>query len=183
MGPAWCLNCRPAKRLAASQPGEDGRGGGIPLANRMCSNHPRHPHTRQRLECGVFSAALVRVPCCCAASNCSYRWLGGAATSPACRAEAQRRRKPSATQGRRDCPRAPRHGKADVPANAADKVVAQLCPPIQCWGQTEPRPAGFEIFISWKIFDRNSNVRFHQSMAAIRLQKSIVHAPGEFNNS
>jgi len=45
------------------------RGGGIPLANRACSNRPGLPHTRQRMECGVFSAALVRAPSCCAASS------------------------------------------------------------------------------------------------------------------
>jgi len=32
-----------------------------------------------------------------------------------------------------------------------------------------------EIFISLKIFDRNSQVRFHQCMAATGRQKSPVH--------
>ena len=33
----------------------------------------------------------------------------------------------------------------------------------------------FHIFVSQKIFDSNSNVRFHECMVATGLQKSPVH--------
>jgi hypothetical protein len=39
----------------------------------------------------------------------------------------------------------------------------------------DPAEPGFEIFILVKIFDRNSGVRFHESMAAIRQHKAPVH--------
>jgi hypothetical protein len=53
----------PAQRLAASQPGEDGRGDGIPLVHRTCSNHPG---SRARASVGTAAASAplwsVRAP-------------------------------------------------------------------------------------------------------------------------
>ena len=56
----------PACRAETQQGGD-----GIPLAGRVCSNCPGLPRTRQRLECGAFTAALVRAPSSCASSRCS----------------------------------------------------------------------------------------------------------------
>jgi len=54
------------------------------------------------------------------------------------------------------------------------------------YGQTETNELAFEILISLKIFDRNSNVRFYQLMAATGLQKSpvydLMHGPSHIKS-
>ena len=90
-------------------------------------------HTRQHLECGEFTAALVRAPAGCVASNCTSRGLGGigrAATHPACRVEAQRRRKPSAASCRVAAGRR-REGRRNpfAPPNAPQSSQASAHPP------------------------------------------------------
>jgi hypothetical protein len=52
--------------------------------------------------------------------------------------------------------------------------------------ERNPGEPDLEIFISLKIFDRNSQVRFHKSMVAIGPQKSPGHDlrhSQPFNNS
>jgi hypothetical protein len=54
-------------------------------------------------------------------------------------------------------------------------VAIHLDPELAVAGERNPSELDFKIFITLKIFDRNSHVRFHAGMVAAALQKPLMH--------
>jgi len=77
-------------------------------------------------------------------------------------------------------------GSARADSRGGPRLAVHFDATLAISGERNPGDRDFEIFISLKIFDRNSNLRFHKSMVAIGLQKSpmhdAMHGPS-FNNS
>jgi hypothetical protein len=65
--------------------------------------------------------------------------------------------------------------KADRPAIFRPGLAVRFDPKVAVAGERNPGEPGFEILISQRLLDRNSNVYFHKCMAAVGLQKSLMH--------